>query len=255
MSRAETFYNDRHAVDATFSGAEYHMKSLLSLRAIKEWGASHSGRQVRLVDVGCGKGVFLRGFVREIRLRWQIQQVTATGIDIVRSSNDVFSEIAPDFKFLQQDLDGHPLPLADSSQDFISCNQVLEHIFATEILLREFHRVLAPGGICLVSVPNVCAWVNRLLFLFGGQPLGSELGTEKVTYGFWPASMQSRLEKFRPSGHIRDFTPRGLRDLTVHCGFKTVGWWSPNLGLVARLGKWGDRAMGIVLRRGDSYPR
>jgi hypothetical protein len=108
--------------------------------------------------------------------------------------------------------------------------------------------VLRPKGLCIISVPNAAAWINRLLFLFASQPLGSELGTEKVTYGFWPTFLQPKLERFRPSGHIRDFTPRGLCDLTSHCGFETVGWWKQSKGPIARLGNWAGRGLGIVLK-------
>jgi SAM-dependent methyltransferase len=252
MSNAENFYPKLHAADATYSAGEYRLESLLCLRSLKEWGVSHSAQQLHVLDVGCGKGLFLRNFVQEIRTRWQISQVAATGIDIARSQNDLFSEISTDFKFIQQDLDDHTLPLPEKSMDFICCNHVLEHIFATEKLVREFRRVVKPDGLCVISVPNLSAWMNRVFFLFAGQPLGSELGTESVTYGFWPTSLQGRLRKFNPSGHIRDFTPRGLRDLTAHCGFETVGWWPQSHGFIARLGKWAGRGIGIVLKPASS---
>jgi hypothetical protein len=115
-------------------------------------------------------------------------------------------------------------------------------------LVREFRRVLSPDGLCIVSVPNIAAWINRVTFLAGGQPLGSELGTEKITYGFRPAFLQKKLERFLPSGHIRDFTPHGLQDLTKHCGFRTVGWWAQSPGIIARFGKWAGRNMSIILQ-------
>jgi ubiquinone/menaquinone biosynthesis C-methylase UbiE len=193
----------------------------------------------------------LRDFVAGLKQRHGIQSVQATGIDLVQSPGNHFSEICPDFRFVQQNLDGQSLPFADESFDFLSCNHVLEHVFETEKLVKEFRRVLHPQGICLISVPNTAAWVNRLLFLFAGQPLGSELGTEKVTYGFWPVFMQPKLAAFMPSGHIRDFTPRGLQDLTSHCGFQTLGWWRQSKGPVARMGDWAGRNVAILLKRSN----
>jgi hypothetical protein len=85
--------------------------------------------------------------------------------------------------------------------------------------------------------------MNRIAFLFGGQPLGSEVGTQSVTYGFWPGFLRDRLKQFDPSGHIRDFTPRSLRDLSAACGFQPTDWWAQNGGLIATL----QRNIGILL--------
>ncbi len=248
MRSASDFYTDLHAEERHYSGAHYHMKSLWRLHALKAWAQQANGQPVRLLDVGCGKGFFLRDFVHGLRSRWGIQPIRIIGLDIVRSQDDVFSEISSSFEFIQADTDGNPLPFDSGSFDFISCNHVLEHVFETEKLVKEFRRVLAPNGLCIIAVPNLAAWVNRVGFLWGNQPLGSELGTERVTYGFRPGFLQKKLEPFRPSGHIRDFTPRGLRDLTEHCGFQTVGWWTQSFGLMARLGKWAGRNMAILLK-------
>ena len=254
MSQAEKFYPKLHAADPDYSAGEYRIDSLLSLPAVKHWARSFETSAktnqlpIRMLDVGCGKGLFLRDFAAGIKSKWRVNNIQAAGIDLVRSPGDHFAEICDNFHFSQQNLDGHPLPFENHSFDFLSCNHVLEHIFETESLLHEFKRVLSPKGICVISVPNTAAWVNRVLFLFASQPLGSEIGTEKVTYGFWPTALQPRLEKFKPSGHIRDFTPRGLHDLTSHCGFETIGWWKQSRGIVASLGKWAGRGLGIVLK-------
>jgi ubiquinone/menaquinone biosynthesis C-methylase UbiE len=248
MRSAADFYQGLHTEEKTYSGATYYMKSLWPVRALNDWAASQTGHPVRLLDVGCGKGLFLRDFVAGLKSRWDIKPARFTGLDLVRSPNDVFTEISPQFEFVQGDTDGHPLPFADNSFDFLSCNHVLEHVFETENLVREFRRVLSPGALCIIAVPNMAAWMNRVGFLWGNQPIGSELGTEKVTYGFRPRFLQKKLEAFRPSGHVRDFTPRGLQDLTEHCGFRTVGWWTQSFGVVARLGKWAGRNMAILLQ-------
>lgn len=248
MNHAERFYSGLHAADKEYSAGEYHMESLLGLRVVRDLAKNCTEHKIRLLDVGCGKGLFLRDFANALRQRSAVKQVQAAGVDLVRSPGDYFSEVCEGFQFVQQNLDGKPLPFKEHSFDFVCCNQVLEHVFETEKLVCEFRRVIQPRGLCVISVPNLAAWVNRLLFLFAGQPLGSELGTEKITYGFWPAFLQPKLERFKPSGHIRDFTPRGLRDLARHCGFDTVGWWKQSKGPVARLGKWAGRNLAIVLR-------
>jgi ubiquinone/menaquinone biosynthesis C-methylase UbiE len=247
MKPVVDFYEGLHQTDRGYSGGDYHMKSLWSSGALHAW-AGRQGKSLRYLDCGCGKGIFIRDFVQGMERGWNIKPARVMGIDLVQNTDNVFKEI-PNFEFRLHDTDGNPLPFEDASFDFISCNHVLEHVFETEKLVREFRRVLAPDGLCIISVPNIAAWVNRALFIFGSQPLGSELGTEKTTYGFWPTSMQKKLEPFHPSGHIRDFTPRGLQNLTEHCGFKVVGWWPQSHGFIARCGKWAGRAMSIMLQK------
>lgn len=248
MINVEKHYQKLHDQDRPYGAGEYHMESLLAHGIVANWAKRYRDQPLRMLDVGCGKGLFLSQFVSGLRERHGVKKIQAAGIDLVHSPNDHFAEISSDFRFIQQNLEGQSLPFEDKSLDFVSCNQVLEHIFETEKLVREFRRVLDPNGLCIIGVPNVAGWINRILFLLAGQPLGSELGTEKITYGFWPSGLQPKLEQFDPGGHIRDFTPRGLRDLTTHCGFETLGWWKQSQGVIARLGKWAGREMAIILK-------
>jgi ubiquinone/menaquinone biosynthesis C-methylase UbiE len=248
MTHAEKFYPKLHSKDDQYSAGEYRIDTLVNLRVFRQWMEPRKGKPLHVADIGCGKARFLRDFTNDVRKRWNVPAVHGSGTDLVRSRGDHFAEIDPNFRFIEHNLDGQKLPFADSEFDFLCCNQVLEHIFETEALVREFRRVLRKDGLCVISVPNTSAWINRFTFLFAGQPLGSELGTEEITYGFWPANFQPRLQKFKPSGHIRDFTPRGLRDLCRHCGFETVGWWKQSFGLIARMSNWSGRGLAIVLK-------
>jgi predicted SAM-dependent methyltransferase len=50
-------------------------------------------------------------------------------------------------------VDARALPHADGSFDVILCSHVLEHIEEDVHVVKEFARVLAPGGLALVQVP------------------------------------------------------------------------------------------------------
>ncbi|RZU02306.1 class I SAM-dependent methyltransferase [Rivibacter subsaxonicus] len=51
------------------------------------------------------------------------------------------------------------IELADASQDAILCNHVLEHVDHHRAL-REMHRVLAPGGVALLTFPIIEGWAQ-----------------------------------------------------------------------------------------------
>ena len=70
--------------------------------------------------------------------------------------------------------DAMALPFRDGAFDRVYCSEVLEHVLDPESVIREMHRVLAPGGIAVISVPNevLINLIKRILF---GLPLGSRL--------------------------------------------------------------------------------
>src|ERR1051326_2872867 len=155
MKPVTTFYEGLHEMDKEYSGGTYHMKSLWSSGALCGW-ANRQAKSLRFLDVGCGRGIFIRDFVQGMDQRWKIKPARVMGVDLVQSTTNVFKEI-PNFEFRLHDTDGNALPFEDASFDFISCNHVLEHVFETEKLVREFRRVLKPDGLCIISVPNIAA--------------------------------------------------------------------------------------------------
>ena len=60
------------------------------------------------------------------------------------------------------------LPFSDRSFDYITCLEGLEHIENPQQAMREFSRVMRPGGHLIVSVPNILNIEERLKWLVYG---------------------------------------------------------------------------------------
>jgi len=60
------------------------------------------------------------------------------------------------------------LPFADRSFEYVTCLEGLEHIENPQQAMREFARVLKPGGHLIVSVPNILNIEERLKWLLYG---------------------------------------------------------------------------------------
>ncbi|MEM2045964.1 MAG: class I SAM-dependent methyltransferase [Thermoproteota archaeon] len=98
-----------------------------------------------------------------------------------------------------------PTPFSNNSFDVALCFEVLEHLFQPDIVLREIYRVLKPGGVALITVPNVAFLPNRFLFLLGFfNPGGSPATSLRAPW---------------KDPHIRFFTKDSLVRLLKEIGF------------------------------------
>ena len=128
---------------------EFYPTYLAKLRFVRGY-LSALPPGIRVLDAGCGEGLL----VEEYRERLQI-----VGIDPHYQSAHV------------QRGSLSALPCADGAFDRAVCLDVLEHLTFDEQprALAELHRVLAPGGELLVSVPNLAHLQSRVHFLLVGR--------------------------------------------------------------------------------------
>ncbi len=112
------------------------------------------------------------------------------------------------------DLNRDPIPWEEATFDAVVCNEVIEHLVDTDRLLEELFRVIKPGGRLILSTPNLASLLNRIFILFGLQPLGSELSLRRSNFG------NPFRQPLRPSGHLRHYTLRALREQLVERGFQ-----------------------------------
>lgn len=96
----------------------------------------------KILDIGCGRGEFLRGFIR--------CGLQGYGVD----QSPLAQEICPDADIMLADLANDTLPYEDNSFNYIFSKSVLEHFYFPEKLVREINRILMPGGIAITMVPD-----------------------------------------------------------------------------------------------------
>lgn len=81
------------------------------------------------------------------------------------------------------------LPYEDGSFNYITCVEGLEHIENPQQAIREFGRLIRPGGTLIVSIPNILNIEERLKWLISGytshfKPLSQEaLQTLRADFG------------------------------------------------------------------------
>ena len=104
----------------------------------------------RLLEIGCGRGEFLNGFI----------DCGLVGYGVDRSPAAV--DYCPDADIRIADLEHDGIPYDDESFDVIYSKSVVEHFYYPEFLVSEMFRVLRPGGVSLTLTPD---WdVNYRMF-------------------------------------------------------------------------------------------
>jgi predicted SAM-dependent methyltransferase len=111
------------------------------------------------------------------------------------------------------------LPLDDGCVQFIHHEHFLEHLTAPEgiALLRECHRLLAPGGVMHVAMPDMAECVRQYYENDWRQPWMKKYGYE------WIATRAEMLNiAFRDWGHQWLYDREELHRRLREAGFETI---------------------------------
>ncbi len=112
------------------------------------------GAQDRVIDLGCGTGRHVLelakspGTILGADISRHDLRVGRYLLEIMRRDGDVRAGV----HWLQTA--GERLPFVDGAFDRVICTETLEHVDDDSVLARELARVLKPGGILAVSVPD-----------------------------------------------------------------------------------------------------
>jgi len=117
-----------------------------------------------LLDVGCSNGKRSVAAAQAIG----IANKNVHGVDIEDIPN--YSPLLKN-NFKKIDLEEGLLPYDDNSFGFVICNQVMEHLKNYNRIFQEIIRVTKPDGFIVLGIPNLAHLMNRILLLFGNQPM------------------------------------------------------------------------------------
>ena len=149
------------------------------------------------LDLGCGDGAACGPWLTEHARSY-------VGVDI--SAEAVARAQAAGLDARQVD-DAGTLPFADGAFTVVVCAEVLEHLFDPQAAVLEACRVLRPGGLIVVTVPNA-VYIRRRYQMARGI--------------FDPYGDAASIAAPWRDPHIRFFTPTTLTRLLGSSGFDGV---------------------------------
>ena len=215
----------------TFEARESRLRKALTM-------FEREPRRGRLLDVAAGSGIAAEALMAQ---GWE---VTASDI-----SDELVAQVrARGVDARIHDLASGPLPFEDTSFEAVFAGEIIEHLVDTTAFLDEVRRVLGPGGIVVVTTPNLASLENRLRLLLGRYPAWVEVALSD-------------------QGHVRAYTLHTLRAHLRGRGFEVeevAGNWVPLIPQrwiddvrfppLARTGDWFPSLAQGLIARGRRYP-
>ena len=150
------------------------------------------------LDVGAGSGQLARLFQERFSTVTSTCDYTDQLIKLPGQKVDIV------------DLNREPFPYPDASFDLITATEVVEHLERYREVLRDLHRILKPGGMCILTTPNILNLNSRLRFLW---------------FGFWnlfgPLPVKHSA-LYSTGGHINPVSYFYLAHALMDAGFTSV---------------------------------
>lgn len=169
-----------------------------------------AGRHARTVlDIGAGNGLLLAVL--------KLLGHEVHGVDFFdRTGEDVYARHGIPFRVCNVEAD--PLPFDTASMDAVSCCQALEHFTHSHLpAVLEMKRVLKPGGIVELDVPNVASFRNRSRLL-----RGKHITFDYLSHYLRAKPVLYKGREYYPDRHNREFTRGELELLLREAGFHDI---------------------------------
>jgi ubiquinone/menaquinone biosynthesis C-methylase UbiE len=163
-----------------------------------------SARGGRFLEIGCGHGFFLAEAVRSGLF------TSFVGADISMASLTEARQRAGGASLVQAD--GEYLGFRGGTFDAVCLTEVIEHVPDQVAVLKEASRMLAPGGILVVTAPNE-RLINQMKTVVYGLRLDRLL--------FWSYKPSQRMDE---EWHLHAMNRVGLRRVVQEAGLKPLRW-------------------------------
>ncbi|MGD9724938.1 MAG: methyltransferase domain-containing protein [Nitrospiraceae bacterium] len=230
-----------------YSGNAVDFMSKRSLDSHGEFFSAYLAAGVSVLDCGCGPGSITFGIAERV-YPGRVVGIDLSMSQVARACNMAASHSIANVTF--QPADCYQLPFADGSFDRIFSHALLEHLSDPVLALRDFHRVLKPGGVLGVCSPDWNGFIlsppspelTRAITAYatlqnrngGDTQAGRKLAGHLAVAGFGIIHMSARYECYPSLPLIAEYLAVQLERAGDERSAETFRTWSRNDGMFAQ---------------------
>lgn len=175
-----------------------------------------ANKEAVFIDIGCDNGE------NALKRANKVGAKEIHGIEVVESRLEMARNKGINVKEASAN---EVLPYEDGTFDVLTANQVIEHLYDTDLFISEIYRILKKGGYAVISTENASSWHNIIALIMGWQMfsltnvclknpgLGNSVAAFVHKNDFWG-------EEMKPWQHMRIFAFKGFREVFEAHGFK-----------------------------------
>lgn len=159
-----------------------------------------------VLDAGCGDGFYLHLLANLCKSKLIGLDDNPKALDLARKYVN-----SQNLKLIEGDV--KKMPFKSGQFDKIVCSEVLEHLPDDIAGLKEFRRVLKPGGLVAITVPS-----HNYPFLW--DPINwvlEHFGDTHFEDGFWAGVWNQHIRLYTPELLIDTINKSGLKLLDIKC--------------------------------------
>lgn len=164
------------------------------------------------LDLGCDDGRLT------VEMAAQIGTRDISGVEIV----DARIRMAESKGILVKKFDlNHEFAYESESVDAVHANQVIEHLYDSDMFISEIVRILKIGGYAVISTENASSWCNIFASMLGWQIFSlTNFSNKKHGLGNPFALHRNDEVSLASWNHVRIYNIRGLKEYFEAYGFK-----------------------------------
>jgi len=162
----------------------------------------------KILGLGCGDG----------KLTYNAGvRVGANNIIGVDLKDNLAQEYKNKIKLINCNLN-NCISIRSETIDIVSGDQIIEHLYDTDLFVNEIYRILKPGGYAVICTENLASLHNLFALLLGKQAF-SQFISSKYKLG---NSLTPHYKKPVKEGyfHVQVFTIDGLKDIFEFYNFE-----------------------------------